>query len=155
MTFSLRQRFDGSDAVVRGLKTASTTRSGHDQRVANAPEWLMNDPAVRAVLLRAFPKMNTNPTQRNRAGRWALLINLYFRQGVTTLGVAMILRHSDIVKKFGRGAQAWDAMNAPGDSLERLMKRVEDTAGRILRVGNGLRTDGKPRTGKMGRPGKV
>ena len=156
----LRQEFDGSDAIMRGLKTVGNSRSAHTQRVENTPEWLMNDVAVRAVLLRAFPKMNTNPTQRDRAGRWALIIHYYFRLGYTALHAAMFLRHDD-AKKSGRAPQEWDAMKtrlswmSEKKKIKNLTKRVEDTVARILRTEKGLRTDRKPRTGKMGRPRKV
>jgi hypothetical protein len=154
----LRQRFDGSDPLLRGLKTGSTSRSGHDQRVANTPEWLMNDAAVRVVLLRAFPKMDTNPTQRKRAERWALIIHYYFRLACTASHAALWLRHDDAKKS---GIQDWETVNAPVNraaeekDIENLTKRVEDTVARILRTERGLRTDCKPRIGKMGRPRKV
>jgi hypothetical protein len=156
----LRQKFDGSDQIIAGVQVFGNGRAGHNQRVANTPEWLMNDAAVRAVLLRAFPKMETNPTHRKRAGRWASIINLYFCQGYTALQVAMELRYDD-AEKSARVPQGRDATNVQPSrmsekrELEILTKRVEDTAARILLVKQGLRTDSKPRIGKMGRPRKV
>jgi hypothetical protein len=154
---SLRQRFDGSDPIMDALKTGGDSRSGHAQRVANPPEWAVNDVTLRAVLLRAFPNMKTNPTQRARARRWAFIIQHYFRLGYTAQRVALEVRYED-AKKSG---QDWDAANAEQSGkaveqeIENLVKRVTDTVGRISRVAKGLRTDNKPRIGKMGRPRKV
>jgi hypothetical protein len=156
----LRKKFDGSDPIFRALKTGGDGRAGHNQRVANTPEWLMNDAAVRAVLLRAFPKMGTNPTHRKRAGRWASIIKMYFRLGYTASHVAMELRYDDD-RKSDRAPQVRDATNARQSwmsekkEIENLTKRVTDTVARILLVEQGLRTDSKPRIGKMGRPRKV
>jgi hypothetical protein len=156
----LRQKFDGSDQIIRGLKVFGNGLAGHDQRVANTPEWVRNDAAVRAVLLRAFPKWNTNPTQHERAGRWARIINLYFILGYPASRVAMELRHDD-AEKSARVAQGRDATHAQPSrisekkEIEILTKRVTDTVARILLVAQGLRTDRKPRIGKMGRPRKV
>jgi hypothetical protein len=156
----LRQEFDGSDKIINAVTVRGNGRAGHDQRVANAPEWAMNNAALRALLLRAFPRMETSPTQRARAGRWARIISLYFSQGCTALDVAMTIRYDDS-RKPARTPQGRDATNAKlrlmseEEDLDKLTKRVEDTLARILRAEQGLRTDGKPRIGKMGRPRKV
>lgn len=156
----LRQEFDGSDPIIRAFKTGGNGRAGHRQRVSNLPEWAMNNAALRALLLRAFPKLETNPTQRARAGRWAFIIQHYFRLGYTALHVAMLRRHEDD-KKSARASQDWHATNAQPcvmpekEEMENLVKRITDTVGRISRVAQGLRTDSKPRIGKMGRPRKV
>ena len=149
----LRGKFDGDDPIMRGLKTAGNSRSAHNQRVANTPEWTKNDASIRAVLLRAFPKMNTNPTQRQRAGRWAFIIQYYFRLSFTTLHVAMLLPHG--TDKPRPSAEAPLPLAAKLEEMKRRTKIVEDTVARILRVAKGLRTDKKPRSGKMGRPRKV
>ena len=155
----IRQNFDRNDPIFGALRTGGNGPAGHNRRVANVPEWVMNDAAVRAVLLRAFPKWNTNPTQHERAGRWARIIDLYFRAGHTALHVAMILRHDD-AEKSARTAQGRDATNAKlrlmseKKETEVLTKRVTDTVARILLLARGLRTDSKLRNGKMGRPRK-
>ena len=154
---SLRQQFDGDDPIIWGLKTGGNGQTGHNQRVANTPEWATDNAQVRAVLLRAFPKMETNPTQRARAGRWAFIIKYYFQLGEEASKIAVELRYNE-AKKSG---ETWDAANADSgrkaadQEIEKLIKRVTDTVGRISRVANGLRTNGKPRTGKLGRPRKV
>jgi hypothetical protein len=46
----------------------------------DTPAWVNSDLKIQKLLLRAFPLMNTNLLQRERAGRWVRIIYLYFRQ---------------------------------------------------------------------------
>jgi hypothetical protein len=60
--------------------------------VTETPEWIFNYKEVAKFLLKHFPKMHT-PTkqgqrQRFQAGRWAVLINEYFRLGRTAQHIA-------------------------------------------------------------------
>jgi hypothetical protein len=154
---NLRQHFDRNDPIFGALKTAGNGQAGHNQRVANTPEWATDNAQVRAVLLRAFPKIGTNLTHRKRAARWAFIIKHYFQLGKEASKVALELRYEE-AKKSG---EDWDAANAEQSrkaveqEIENLIKRVTDTIGRISRVAKGLRTNGKPRIGKLGRPRKV
>jgi len=43
------------------------------------PQWVFDDNKIRAFLLRSFPKLSSDDKQRKRAGRWARVIQLYFR----------------------------------------------------------------------------
>lgn len=43
------------------------------------PQWTFEDNKIRALLLKTFPKLATDADQRKRAGRWARVIQLYFR----------------------------------------------------------------------------
>jgi hypothetical protein len=153
----LRQKFDGSDQIIDGLNVRGDGRAGHNQRVANTPEWATDNAQVRAVLLRAFPKIGTNLTHRKRAAMWAFIIKHYFQLGEEASKIAVELRYLE-AKKSG---ETWDAANAESgrkvadQEIEKLIKRVTDTIGRISRVAKGLRTNGKPRIGKLGRPRKV
>jgi hypothetical protein len=52
------------------------------------PNWAKDDKKVRAILLRSFPELKTNPTQRTRAARWATVIQLYYRMRMTPKQVA-------------------------------------------------------------------
>jgi hypothetical protein len=152
----LRQSFDGSDAIMRAFTTRANGRAAHVKRLANVPKWVMNNAAVIEVLLRAFPKMKTNPTQRRRAGTWAYIIHHYYRLGETALGVAVQLRHDLGQRASTRLRGGTKSVNpTSADDIENLTKRVQDTIARILRVEQGLRTDRKSRSGKMGRPRKV
>jgi hypothetical protein len=154
---NLREYLDGDDPLIWGVKVLGAGQAGHNKRVANTPEWATNNTQVRAVLLRAFPRWNTNQTQYERALRWAFIIKHYFQLGEEASKVALELRYEE-AKKSG---ETWDAANADSgrkaaeQEIEKLIKRVTDTVGRISRVAQGLRTNGKPRAGKMGRPRKV
>jgi hypothetical protein len=44
------------------------------------PSWIKDDAAVQKILLQAFPKLETDERQRWNAGRWALVIQHYFRR---------------------------------------------------------------------------
>lgn len=43
------------------------------------PEWMMSDREVSKLLLRSFPTLGINLSQRKRAGRWARVIHLHYR----------------------------------------------------------------------------
>ena len=63
-------------------------RSGHQILVERkhkriVPDWAQDDAKVRELLLRSFPKFRTDKRQAARAGRWARVIQLYFRMGKT------------------------------------------------------------------------
>ena len=87
------------------------------------PDWTRDNKKVQEVLLRSFPDMEWNDDQRFRAGRWACIINLYFRQNWT------------------RGQIA--------EELNMTYERVKAALQRIRRAGAERRTDNK---GKLGKP---
>jgi DNA-binding NarL/FixJ family response regulator len=63
-------------------------RSGHQILVERKhkreiPEWAWSDIKIRELLLQSFPKFRTDKRQAARAGRWARVIQLYFRMGKT------------------------------------------------------------------------
>jgi hypothetical protein len=58
----------------------------HEEK--EVPAWAIKDESLRAILLAAFPKLNTNTSQRKAAARWAQAIQLYYRQGCTRTEVA-------------------------------------------------------------------
>ena len=92
------------------------------------PLWTSSDAGIQEVLLRAFPNLDSNEAQREAAGRWNWIIQLYFRTGYT---------RGQIMEEMGLTAS-----------------QINNYLCSILRVGKGLRTDGKPRGGKRGRPKK-
>jgi hypothetical protein len=152
---NLRQQFDGSDPIFGAFKTGGNGWAGHNDRVANPPEWAMDDAAVRAILLRAFPRWNKNQTQYERALRWVYIIQHYFRMGEPASLIALELRHMDKSEEVALEVQTGKAPKQEKGEIERLIKRVTDTVDRISRVAKGLRANGKPRIGKLGRPKKV
>lgn len=52
------------------------------------PEWAKSDEAIRVLLYRSFPKLDTNERQRFRASRWAMIIYLYYRMNYTYSQIA-------------------------------------------------------------------
>ena len=88
----LRKKFDGADSFVAGGHTVGgKPGTRHADRVANTPEWANDDEQVRSLLLKVFPKLETDEKQRARAAKWARVIYLYFRMGYVTSRVAMEL----------------------------------------------------------------
>jgi hypothetical protein len=80
----LRKSFDGSDPfMTHGHQILKIRRSSR-----SVPKWTKNDKSIQEVVLRAFPKMATDPKQRGRAGRWIRVIHLYYRMKMTKTQVA-------------------------------------------------------------------
>jgi hypothetical protein len=52
------------------------------------PDWVSDDKQVQALLLRVFPKLKIDLNQRQKAGRWARFIQLYFKTGLSYREVA-------------------------------------------------------------------
>ncbi len=63
------------------------------------PPWVLLKEEIQKVLLTAFPKLQTDPKHRRRAGRWAQVINLYYLQGMTAEEVAQELNETRLVIK--------------------------------------------------------
>lgn len=70
----LRRKIDKGDRFMEAHEIKKTR--GRDRE---SPEWTSNNIRVREVLLRAFPKLYVNQTQKKKAGRWVRVIFLYHR----------------------------------------------------------------------------
>ena len=136
----LRKKFDGSDPFMTGghqiIKSAGATR--HAERVSNTPDWVKDDQKIREMLLRSFPRLQTDKLQRERAGRWVQVVQLYFRMGWTRQKTA-------------------DEMGLPIETIKYLILSVKNAAEgkRRNRKGSGtrefsLRPPGRPK--KIGLP---
>jgi hypothetical protein len=90
------------------------------------PSWAYNDSEIQKVLLRAFPKLAIDDRQRDSAGRWGLVIHLYFRLGYT------------------RGQIA--------EELDSTVERVKSYIRSIYRVSKGRRADGKGPLKRLKKP---
>jgi hypothetical protein len=118
---------DYKDQFQKAHQTRGKPRSTWAKRARNIPAWTLSDGAVKKLLQTTFPKMLSDTRQRDRAGRWASTIYLYFRAARPASEVAHELKISE--------------------------KTVYDTVLRIRRAAKGLRTTGRKRTtGKPGRP---
>jgi hypothetical protein len=114
----LRRHLDGNEPYMNGHQILK------ERRIARkAPLWTKNDKRVQAILLRSFPKMETNQKQRDAAGKWVRVLHLYYRMGLT----------------FGQVAAE---MGITRDT-------VSDIVQCLTRASKGLRADGSKR--KLGR----
>jgi len=133
--------FDGGDQIMRGLSIGGSPRSGNRIRAVNPPEWAVNNDLLREVLLRAFPKLETNETQYRRAILWVEIIHRFFRCGHPASLVAM-----ELFSEEGLAKRPWLRASSNPE------KYVENTVRRMRRIAAGLRGTGKPRRGARGRP---
>jgi hypothetical protein len=92
----LREVFDGSDPFMTGGHGIREPRT----RRKKIPEWSKSDDEIRKILLRSFPKLQTNHRQRSSAAKWLRIIHLYYRAGMTRGQVAHELGMKDNTLKF-------------------------------------------------------
>lgn len=78
---ALRQKVDGSDMFMEGHQIKKVRTEERE-----TPEWAMNDKALEAIILRAYPKAKT--TQARKAGFSIRVAYLYYRMGMTYSQVA-------------------------------------------------------------------
>lgn len=109
----LRGKVDGDDPFFEGHRIIKPRRGNR-----KCPEWAADNTKLRKVLLLAFPKLETNAKQRAKAGRWARIIQLYFRSQMTNGQVAhelkMSIAHIDTVLRAIRRAAAGLRANGSG-----------------------------------------
>lgn len=96
-------------------------RSGHQILVERkhkrvTPEWVKSDKKIRELLLRSFPRLLINKRQAALAGRWARVIQLYFRMGKTHGQIAeeMGLKYKDVNNLVDRIRRAGQGFCASG-----------------------------------------
>lgn len=120
----LRRRLDGEDPFHHGHQIIQERRVSKKM-----PEWTKSDHKIQALLLRSFPQLKESTTHRLRAARWATVIHLYFRIGLT----------------YGQVAEEMDLTP----------KQVADILLRINRVSRGEKANGTGvLTARRGRPRK-
>lgn len=84
----LRTKLDKDDTFLAGGHQIKKIRT----REKDTPPWATNNAEIRKLLLRAFPKLKTDPKQRKRAARWAAVIHLFYRVGMTKSQIATELK---------------------------------------------------------------
>jgi len=118
----LRRVVDGNEGFSGGSQVV-----GARSYKRSIPRWALDDKKISALLLRSFPKLATDGTQRAAAGRWAAVIHLYFRIGYTRNQVA--------------------------DEIGSTEEKIKSIIRSIRRVFKGLRANGNGKlSGKRGRP---
>jgi hypothetical protein len=109
---TLHSLMDPRDQFIQGHDVKVTSR----QYEKYVPEMLMTNAGIQKLLNRIYPKWRENDKQKERAGRWARAINLYYRSGMT-------------------GRQAAEEMNLSYRYFWDMIKRIR-------RAADGNRTDG-------------
>ena len=71
--------FAGSDAFMQGGHQIINSNRAYAGPARKNAEWAKSDKKVCELLLRVFPKMTDNKCQRERAGKWLRVIQLYYR----------------------------------------------------------------------------
>lgn len=79
--------FDG-DKVSFQIVSTSVSKNG-DRKVIVPPSWAVNTTIIGQLLQKHFPKLHNDNIQRQRAGRWARIICLYFRMGFPDSYIAL------------------------------------------------------------------
>src|SRR5260370_24383330 len=105
----LRQHFDGSEGIMTGFQIGAARTY-----MRKAPAWVMDNVKIQRILLRAFPKLRTDPRQRHQAARWAQVVVLYFHLGYTAkqIGEEMDVPRSTVVgiiRRIRLVAKAWQS----------------------------------------------
>jgi hypothetical protein len=73
--------FSGTDQFMQGgHQIINSNRANAGPKRKNA-DWAKSDKIVQTLLLRVFPKLMTDEKQRERAGLWMRVIQLYYRAG--------------------------------------------------------------------------
>jgi hypothetical protein len=93
-------------------------------------QFLYNDAGTRAFLLKTFPLLETDEHQNTQAGRWAVVIYHFFRQGWTDSRIEQELE--------------WEK-GAVGYIVQQIRRKIK-----------GLSPNGRPYSGRTrGRPRKI
>lgn len=129
----LRTKIDGSDTFFEGHRIIKQRRGNAGNKTGvprTCPDWAKDNAKIRALLLRSFPKLLTDEKQRLKAGRWARVIQMYYRSQMT---------HGQICNELDL-------------TLPTILSMIRN----IDRVVKGKRADGRGNlSGKVGRPKKV
>lgn len=89
----LRKKIDGDDPFMSHGYEIKKIRT----REKVAPVWVTSDVKLRKLLNEVFPKWRTEATQRKRAARWAAIITLFYRMGMSKAQVAAELKTTPTV----------------------------------------------------------
>ena len=76
----LRHSIDGSDPFMTNGHQVIRPRRAYKK---DHPAWTKSDEKIKQILLRSFPKLQTNSKQRLAAARWLRIIHMYYRVGET------------------------------------------------------------------------
>ena len=74
--------------------------TAHSNRIRNSPWWVQETGIINVILGRAFPKLRSDPVQRERAALWRRIIQQYYREGKTRKQVAERLEISENLTRY-------------------------------------------------------
>lgn len=145
----LRRRYlDSDEPFMSGGHQILKARKNIPRKY-KTPEWMLiaadRQARIRELLEREFPKWETSKSQQKGMMVWSLIINMYFIMKQPAQAVV------DELERFRRDPArekfwGWKSVT---------VKAVEHAIRRIRNVLAGLRTDGRPHTGRAaGRPPK-
>jgi hypothetical protein len=102
----LRKKFDGDSGFMTHGHQIIKIRS----REREIPEWTASNTEVQNLVTKTFPKLKTSKRHKKEAGRWVMVINLFYRMnltysqiatemGITPKAVEMILRRINLARQ--------------------------------------------------------
>jgi hypothetical protein len=117
---------DGEDPFAGGHQVKRPGgRASHSERLGRIPEWAKDNKQIQALLLRSFPKLETDHNQRRRAAIWAQIIQLYYRAVWTQAKIAeeMGLTPSAVNSTIRSIARAAEGRQS-GTGKDRKLRRI-------------------------------
>ena len=145
------QLFDVPDAEDRrgqgtGVTDVADRRTSYVKRMKKDP-WAYDDQLVGEMLKRTFPRMHDKKSlDYSRALDWLGVILRYFKGLDPATG-------GRLKGPFGEVSGVLLTSSQIGAQMGMTARQVQDTVYRMRRAAKGLRTDGRPATGrKRGRP---
>jgi hypothetical protein len=121
----LRKMLDSNDGFMKGHQNV-----GAKTYKRKSPSWVYSNTLIQRLILKSFPNVKKNVSQRQNAARWATVIQLYFRLKYTYTQVA-------------------EEMNTTPLKVRCMLRSIH-------RVSKGLRANGTGTLGnKKGRPKKT
>ena len=147
----LFQLFDVPDAEDRrgqgtGVTDVADRRTSYIKRMEKDP-WAYDDQVVGEMLKRTFPRMHDKKSlDYSRALDWLGIILRYFKGVDSATG-------GRLKGPFGEVSGVLLTSSQIGAQMGMTARQVQDMVYRMRRAARGLRTDGRPATGrKRGRP---
>jgi len=113
----LRTKIDYNEPFFEGHRIIKPYASG-PRANRKCPAWANSNAKIRALLLRSFPKLATNKKQRQGAGRWARIIQMYYRSQMTHGQICTELRSTlptvaSIIRAIDRAVKGKRANGRP------------------------------------------
>lgn len=114
----LRGFLDGDDSFMVGHQIIKKRN-----RKKIIPEWSKSDKKIREILLRSFPCLESSPSHRNKASRWARVIYLYFRMNHTHGEIAeeLNLKYGAVISLIRSIKRSAKGLRADGTGVRKQM----------------------------------